>query len=153
MLMPVFLFGWVAWISLAIEQLFFFAPLHKIIPEAFRQGYILKRCCICEKRCYFGIGEAGDAAADARYKESERGMCGGVLNEIVDIRPDCFHAALHGGYCVALSLNANAFAHDCTEMDKSCPGGATSVHTGKIAAEHKYFVRPEFGDIFGRDAL
>lgn len=26
MLMPVFLFGWVAWISLAIEQLFFLLP-------------------------------------------------------------------------------------------------------------------------------
>lgn len=53
--------------------------------------------CLCKQRGDFIIGESGDAAADASDEECQFEVLLGELDELIDIRTDGFHAALHRG--------------------------------------------------------
>ena len=50
------------------------------------------------------IPEAGDATADAGHEELELRMRMGELDELVNVRLDGFHATLHRGDGITLSL-------------------------------------------------
>ena len=79
--------------------------------------------------------EACDAAADAGDEEAHFGMCLGKLNEIIDIRLDGIHSALHSRDGVALSLQPDTLAPDSTELLQSYTRSAAAVHSCEIAAE------------------
>lgn len=61
-----------------------------------------------EQRGDFFIGEAGDATADTSDEECQLRVLSGELYELIDIRTDGFHAALHRGDAIALALQAHA---------------------------------------------
>lgn len=86
------------------------------------------------------IPEAGDATADAGHEELELGMGLGELDELVHIGLDGFHATLHGGDGVTLSLQPNALAPHGAKAVIGGTGGPTAMHSAQVAAEHKDFI-------------
>ncbi len=64
----------------------------------------------------------------------------GKINEMLHVWTDGFHAALHRRDGVTLTLQANALAHDGTEMQSGNAGSATTMHASQIAAKHKNLV-------------
>ena len=64
----------------------------------------------------------------------------GIGDELIDVGADGVNASLHGGDGIALTLDAVAIAHYGSKIKIGNAGGTTSVHTGKIAAEHKHLV-------------
>ena len=94
-----------------------------------------------KQRSDFIIREACDAAADASDEECQFEVLLGELDELVHIRTDGFHAALHRGDGIALTLQANTLPHDSSELAVGDICSTASVHTSQIAAEYKDLVR------------
>lgn len=69
------------------------------------------------------------------------------LDELGYIRPDGIRASVHGGYRVALSLQADACAPDGSEMLEGCAGGSSAMHPRKVGTEDKYFIFCDMRDV------
>ena len=71
-------------------------------------------------------------------------MLFGELYEFIHVWADCFHATLHGGNAVALSLEAYALSHDGSELAVGYVGCSTAMHPFKVAAKDEYLARLKF---------
>jgi len=109
--------------------------------------------CLCKQRGDFIIGESGDAAADASDEERQFGVLLGEPNELIHIRTDGFHAALHRGDGIALTLQAHALTHDGPKLAVGDVSRTAAVHTSQIAAEYKDLVRLQRCDKLWRCSL
>ena len=96
---------------------------------------------LCKQRGDFFIREACDAAADASDEERQFRVLLGECDELVHIRTDGVHAALHRGDGIALTLQANALTHDGSKLAVGDVGRTAAVHSLQIAAEDEDFVR------------
>ena len=96
-----------------------------------------------------GVGEACDAAADARDQEGQLRALFGKSDELVNVGFDGVHAALHRRDGIALSLQTNALTHDGTKLLDGYPRRSATVHALQVAAEHKDFVFAEAIDAAG----
>ncbi len=117
--------------------------------EVARQYDVVYAESRAEQRGYFSGREPGYAAAYTCYQKCLLRMQLGIFDELVDIRRDFVHTAVHGGYGIALALYTNALSHDGTEMVHCRTGCASAVHSGQIAAENEDFVRLECRDMLG----
>ena len=89
---------------------------------------------------HFAILKAGNATTDAGDIEVEFGVLSGKFDELIDVGFDGFHATLHGGDGIALSLQSHSLASNGTE---SVNGGAcrtAHVHAVEVAAEDEHLV-------------
>ena len=68
------------------------------------------------------------------------GMSLGIDDESIHVWTDGFHAALHRRDGITLTLQANALAHDGTEMQAGYTGCTATMHASQIAAKHKNLV-------------
>ena len=109
-------------------------------------------CCL-EQRGDFFIREACDAAADASDEERQFRVLLGECDELVHIRTDGVHAALHRGDGIALTLQANALTHDGSKLAVGDVGRTAAVHSLQIAAEDENLVRLQRCDTLGRSTL
>ncbi len=99
------------------------------------------------------IGEARDAATDARDQEGQLGMLLGKSDELINVGLDGVHTALHRRDGVALSLQSNALSPDGTKLLDGYPCRSATVQALNVATEHKDFVFAEAMDIVGCDAM
>jgi len=106
-----------------------------------RQHDILHTMRCLEQRGDFVVGESGDAAADASDEERQLGVLPGEPDELIDIRTDGFHAALHRGYGITLTLQANALPHDGPELTVGNVSRTAAVHSLQVTAEYEDLVR------------
>jgi len=77
----------------------------------------------------------------------------GITDELVYIGQDGFHAALHGGNGIALTLRTVTVGEDCTEVQPCHSCGTASMHTCEVAAKDKDLVGLERCDVVGCDAF
>ena len=96
--------------------------------------------------------EACYAATDGGDKKTLVGVRGCIADKVVNIGADGVNTTLHGGYGIALSLYANAYAHLGTKVEARCASCATTVHAFEVAAKYKDFVFLECADAFGGNA-
>ena len=81
-------------------------------------------------------------------------MLGGKGNKLVYIRLDGLGTSLHGGYGIALSLQAYALAPYGSEGVEGGTGCASAMKTRKIAAENKNLIILESGnEMWGKSAI
>ena len=118
-----------------------------------RQNDILHAMSCLEQRGDFFIGESSDAAADASDEERQFRVLLGEPNELIHIRTDGFHAALHRGDGIALTLQAHALTHDGSKLAVGDVGRTAAVHSLQVAAEHEDLVRLQRCDTLGRSTL
>ena len=95
-------------------------------------------------------GKSGDSAADLRDEEIQLGIQPCELDEFIDIGLDGFDAALHGGYGIALALEADTLSPDGSELHEGQVCGSSGVHSGEVASENEDFVGLEGDDVVGR---
>lgn len=105
-----------------------------------------------KQRRNLGVGEACDAAADARDQEGQLRVLLGKSDELVDVGLDGVHTALHRRDGVALALQPNALTHDGAKLLDSYPRRSATVHALQVAAKDEDFVFAEAMDVVGRDA-
>ena len=104
------------------------------------QCHIGQRECIGEERRYLRIGEASYSAPYAGYIKVEFLMLAGKVDELIHIGFDGFHAALHSGYSITLSLQSNALAPYGPEAVDRYACSSTHVHAIKVTAEHEHLI-------------
>ena len=105
-----------------------------------------------QRRDFFN-SEASDAAAYFGDQEGHFGVLLGEGNELVHVGSDGVHAALHGGYGIALSLKANALSHDGAKPLIGQTRCAATMGSSQIAAKDKDFIRFKVSDEFRCNAF
>lgn len=123
----------------------------KYLPEVEREADVPDIESRGEQRGNVGDLVARDAATDTGDEEGELGMLAGESDETVDVFAHGIDA-FHGGYGIALPLQAIALAEDGAETLHGGVGGAATVHARGIAAEDEYLTLFERGDAVGGDA-
>lgn len=113
----------------------------KIFAEGAREEDVVNQHGGFEERGDFLVRETCYAAADTCYKEGELRVLHGKGNELVYIRFDCFHSALHGWDGVCLAVEAYAFSPYGTKFLIGVTGCSASMGSGEVAAEDKDFSR------------
>ena len=106
-----------------------------------------------EQGCDIPWTESRDATAYFGDQEGQLGMLFGEGDELVDVRNDGLHTALHRRDGIALSLQSNALTHDGAKPLDGDPSSAAAMHALQVAAEDKDLILAEAGDVFGRDAF
>ena len=104
--------------------------------------------CLLKQRSDFFIGETCDAATDASDEESQFWVLLGELDELVHIRTDGFHTALHRGDGITLTLQTNALTHDGPKLAVGDVSRTTAVHSLQVAAKYEDLVRLQRCDEF-----
>ena len=118
------------------------------IHEVLGQYYVLQVYGFCEERGDVAGGEGSDAASYPGYQKCVLPVFGREPDELVHIRPDGVRAPVHGGYRVALSLQADTCAPDGSEVLEGCARRSSSMHPIKVGAEDKDFIFCKMCDSF-----
>ena len=113
------------------------------------QHDILHVVSLLEQRRDFIIRESSNATADAGNKERQILVLFGELDELIHVGLDSIYPTLHRWDAIALTLQAYALAHDGSKLAVGYIGRPASVHTFKIAAEHKDLVLLELSNKIG----
>lgn len=99
-----------------------------------------------EQRGDLLVAEARNTAAYAGDEERVLGVLPCEGDELVHVRLDGLHAALHRGYAVALALQPHALSPHRAEALVGQPCGSAAMCARQVAAEHEHLVRLQTRD-------
>ena len=67
-------------------------------------------------------------------------MLFGKVYKLVNIRLNGFYATLHGGYCIALTLQSYTLPPYSSELLHGSSGSSTSMMAMKVASKDEHFI-------------
>lgn len=110
------------------------------LDKTLRKTYILNTYSLAEKRGYFLIPEAGNAATDACNVKEQFGMLLCKGDEVIYVRFDGLYTTLHSRNGVTLTTKANPAAHDGAELLPGYKCGSSAMHSFQVAPEDENFI-------------